>query len=198
MNAGGVGVFLDRDGTVNEQMGYINHLDRIRILEGAAEGIKRLNSLGIPVIVVSNQSGAARGYFPVSLVEETNALISNLLEAQGARIDRFYYCPHLPGAKVKEFDRKCECRKPGPGMLLKAAGEFNLVLERCFMVGDRLPDIETAHRVGATGILVKTGYGRGELLYGNMGRTRPIVPDYVAENLAQAAAWIEERLKGAR
>jgi D-glycero-D-manno-heptose 1,7-bisphosphate phosphatase len=174
-------VFLDRDGTINEEMGYINHLSRLRLLPDAAPAIRRLNEAGLPVVVVTNQSGAARGYFPASLVEEVHCHLQDLLAAQGARVDAIYTCLHAP-------DAGCSCRKPQPGLLFQAARELSLDLSRSYLVGDRYVDIQTAAQAGVQGILVLTGYGLGE--YEHFHHSNPAKPVYVAKNLVDAAEFI--------
>jgi len=181
-------VFLDRDGTINEQMGYINHISRFHLLENAAAGIRLLNRAGLPVVVVSNQSGLGRGYFPPELLEQVNRKMEELLAAHGASLDGVYCCPHHPEAKVAELAVDCDCRKPKPGLLLRAAAELNLDLARSFVVGDRWSDLKTAAAVGAKGILVLTGYGRGDLEY--IGPGQELQPDFVARDLLEAAEWI--------
>ncbi len=181
-------VFLDRDGTINEQMGYINHTCRFHLLPGAAEAIKRLNDAGIPVVVISNQSGLARGYFPEELLLAVHEKMKRLLAEQGAHVDGIYYCPHHPEAKKKEFREVCSCRKPKPGLILQAAEEMNLAPEQSFVVGDRWSDIKTAANCGARSILVRTGYGRGDEQY--IGPHQEIQPDYKAEDLLEAVEWI--------
>ncbi len=174
-------VFLDRDGTVNEEVGYLNHLSRLRLIPGAAEGIRRLKEAGLAVVIVTNQSGPARGYFPESLVHEVNRELLRRLSAEGAEVDGVYVCLHAPEAG-------CRCRKPEPGLVLKAAEELSLDLSRAYVVGDRWVDLELARRVGARGVLVLTGYGRGELEY--VLPDRGLVPDLVAEDLREAADLI--------
>lgn len=181
-------VFLDRDGTINEQMGYINHICRFQLLPGAAEAIRRLNDAQIPVVVVSNQSGLARGYFPEELLLAVHQKMARLLAEKGAHVDGIYYCPHHPEARKKEFRQSCTCRKPQPGLILQAAEEMNLAPERSFMVGDRWSDIKTAANCGARSILVRTGYGRGDELY--IGPQQIIQPEYKAEDLGEAVEWI--------
>ncbi len=181
-------VFLDRDGTINEQMGYINHTCRFHLLPGAAEAIKRLNDAGIPVVVISNQSGLARGYFPEELLLAVHEKMNRLLAEHGAHVDGIYYCPHHPEAKKKEFREVCSCRKPKPGLILQAAEEMNLAPEQSFVVGDRWSDIKTAANCGARSILVRTGYGRGDEQY--IGPHQEIQPDYKAEDLLEAVQWI--------
>lgn len=174
-------VFLDRDGTVNEEMGYINHPDRLIILPRVPEAIKLLKKYGFKVIVVTNQAGAAKGYFPVTLIEEIHQLLQSRLKAKNAELDAIYYCPHHPQAN-------CPCRKPKPGLVYKAQADFDLDLNKCYVVGDRLKDIELGHNVGAKGILVLTGYGKGELKY--IAPTHPLEPHFVAADLYEAAKWI--------
>jgi len=181
-------VFLDRDGTVNEQMGYINHISRFHLLPGAAQAIRMLNKKGIPVVVVSNQSGLARGYFPQELLDEVHEKMRELLAQEGALVDGLYYCPHHPEAKEERFRLDCDCRKPKTGMLLKAARELNIDLARSSLVGDRWSDIKCAHRAGCTSVLVLTGYGRGDYQY--IGPGQDIQPAFVAEDLAEAVKWI--------
>jgi D-glycero-D-manno-heptose 1,7-bisphosphate phosphatase len=174
-------VFLDRDGTIAEEVGYLDHISRFRMFPSAAQAIRRLNVAKLPVIVITNQSGVARGYFPESLITAVHELMTTQLAEEGAHVDALYYCPH------KEDDA-CGCRKPKPGMLERAAHEHSLDLRRSFVVGDRYGDIELAHGIGARAILVRTGYGAGEM-QGHSAKW-PAPPDYVAENLAEAADWI--------
>lgn len=174
-------VFLDRDGTIAEEMGYVNHVDRLQIFPYAAESIRRLNEAEIPVIVVTNQSGVARNIFPESLVHEVHKKMVAELAAAGAWIDAIYFCPH----KSEDI---CECRKPNPGMLERAAREHGLDLAASWVVGDRYADLEMAYAAGARGILVMTGYGRGE--YELHRSTWPKQPDVVTENLKDAVRRI--------
>ncbi len=183
-------VFLDRDGTINEQMGYINHLSRFHLLPGVARAIRLLNQAGVAAVVVSNQSGVGRGYFPVSLVDEVHARMKDELAREGAKVDGLYFCPHHPEAKVEEYRRACDCRKPKTGMFDVAAREFGLDLSASYVVGDRWTDLKAAHNCGATGVLVLTGYGRGDLLY--LAPAEVVQPRYVAEDLHAAVQWILE------
>jgi len=176
-------VFLDRDGTINEEMGYINHLSRFRLLPDAAPAIRRLNEAGLPVVVVTNQSGAARGYFPAALVDEVHHRLQELLAQEGARVDAIYTCLHGP-------DAGCPCRKPRPGLLLQAAQDLNLNIGRSYLVGDRYKDVETAANAGAKGILVLTGYGLGEYEHFHESAPAPARPVHVAANLSEVAEYI--------
>lgn len=178
-------VFLDRDGTINEQMGYINHLSRFVLLPGAAQAVRLLNERGIPAVVVTNQSGLARGYFPPSLLDAVHAEMKRRLAAEGARLDGIYVCPHHPEAKVAQYRQSCGCRKPLPGLLEQAAADLHLDLARSFMVGDRWSDLECGVRAGAAPVLVLTGYGQGELEH--IGPQKKIQPAVIAGNLLEAA-----------
>jgi D-glycero-D-manno-heptose 1,7-bisphosphate phosphatase len=179
-------VFLDRDGTIDEEVGYLNHASRFRMFPFAAPAIRRLNEAGLPVIVVTNQSGVGRGYFPESLVHTVNELMTQQLREKGAAIDAIYYCPHTSA-------ENCSCRKPRTGMLDHAALEHALDLQRSFVVGDRYGDIELARNAGARSVLVRTGYGEGELAW--HAATWPMQPDFVAEDIMQAADWILRQQK---
>ncbi|PIU54521.1 MAG: D,D-heptose 1,7-bisphosphate phosphatase [Deltaproteobacteria bacterium CG07_land_8_20_14_0_80_60_11] len=178
-------VFLDRDGTINEQMGYINHLSRFRLLPQVVPAIRRLNAAGLKVVLVTNQSGAARGYFPVTLVNEVHEHLQQLLAAGGAHLDGIYVCLHGP-------DEGCACRKPSPTLLEQAARGLDLDLSRSYLVGDRYIDIQTAANAGAKGILVLTGYGRGEYEYLRAGQR--VQPVQVALDLQEAVEWILQDL----
>ena len=176
-------VFLDRDGTLCEEMGYLNHITRLRIFPFAAAAVRRLNDAGFPVIVVTNQSGAARGIFPESLIAEVHDRIRHDLAVSGARIDAFYACTH-------RSEDACDCRKPRTGMLERAAREHALALPGSWVVGDRRADVDLARNVGAHSVLVLTGYGRGEYEWHAPGWPYP--PDFVADDLAAAVEKILE------
>jgi D-glycero-D-manno-heptose 1,7-bisphosphate phosphatase len=182
------GVFLDRDGVINEEVGYLSNLEALKLIPGAARAIRHLNRLHIPVIVVTNQAGVARGYFSEQRVHEIHEALSRLLAAEDAHIDRYYYCPHHPTEGLGPYRLDCGCRKPKPGMLLKAAEEFGLNLKRCYIVGDKALDIETGWRAGTRTILVLTGYG--EETWRNWSFI--FKPDRVARNLQEAVEWILE------
>lgn len=151
------------------------------MLPRVAEAIRRLNEAKMPVVVVTNQSGVGRHYFPESLVHSVHELMSQQLEAAGAHLDAVYYCPHTSADD-------CDCRKPKTGMLERAAREYAIDLQRSFVVGDRHGDIELAKRIGARSVLVRTGYGEGEYLW-NAPKWQ-LQPDFVAADLADAVHWI--------
>ena len=174
-------VFLDRDGTISEETGYANHLSRFFVFPYAAAAIRRLNEAGLPVIVVTNQSGVARGFFPESLIGEIHEKMKAGLATGGAHVDGIYYCPHIRADE-------CECRKPLPGMLERAAREHNLELRGSALVSDRYADVEMGQAAGCTSILVLSGYGRGEYEWNRGKWARQ--PDFVAEDLTVAVDLI--------
>jgi D-glycero-D-manno-heptose 1,7-bisphosphate phosphatase len=179
-------VFLDRDGTISEEVGYLNHLERFRMYPSAPAAIRKLNENHLPVFVVTNQSGVGRGYFPESLVRQTHDRMTQQLAAAGAHLEGIYYCPHISADH-------CACRKPGPGMLQEISATHGVDLQSSFVVGDRYGDIQLAHAVAARSILVRTGYGEGELLY--HAPQWEFQPDFVAADLATAVDWILEQIK---
>ena len=186
-------VFLDRDGTINEQMGYINHLSRFVLLPGVPEAIRLLNKNNYLAIIVSNQSGVARGYFPIDLVYEVHEFLKASLKEEGAVIDGIFFCPHHPRGEVTEYGYACDCRKPQTGLIDMACESFDIDLSNSYVVGDRHIDIELAHRLGLDGIMVKTGYGLGEIEY--ILPKKSIQPIHIASDLLDAVNWIVGRVK---
>ncbi len=184
-------VFLDRDGVINEEVEYLSSPDRLKLIPGAAQAIQLLNEMGIPTIVVTNQAGVARGYFPEAQVQVIHRALSDLLAAYSAVVDRYYYCPHHPSEGKGAYRVECNCRKPKPGMLLQASEDFDLDLTRCYVVGDNVLDIEAGQQVGAQSILVLTGYG--EALWRSW--SAPLMPDHVALDLNDAVKWIVTSLQ---
>jgi len=185
-------VFLDRDGTINEEMGYINHISRFKIFRFVPKAIRILNESGYKVIVVTNQSGVARGYFDEQLVKEVHKKLLNKVELAGAKIDAIYYCPHHPDEGKPPYRIDCECRKPKTGMIQKAKNAFNLDITRSFMIGDRYKDVEFGHKAGLHTVMVLTGYGKGEYTYQRQQWKKK--PDHISKNLLEAANWISGRL----
>jgi len=175
-------VFLDRDGTINEEVGYLSRIEELKIYENAAEAIRLVKEKGFLAIVITNQSGVARGYFTEEFIITVHNKINEYLNARGTSLDALYYCPHHPKYGNEHYRKECPCRKPEPGLLLMAAEDFNIDLKSSYVIGDMLRDIDTARRVGAKGVMVKTGYGR------NVVATSK--PDYIAEDLLDAAKWI--------
>ncbi|MGC1686255.1 MAG: HAD family hydrolase [Candidatus Acidiferrales bacterium] len=179
-------VFLDRDGTIAEEVGYANHINRFVVYPFAAAAIRRLNDANLPVIVVTNQSGVARGFFPESLIGQMHEKMAEELAAGGAHVDGMYYCPHIR-------DDQCSCRKPLPGMLERAAREHNLEIAGSVLVSDRYNDIQMGHENGCRTILVLTGYGRGGYEWNHTKWPRQ--PDHVVENLADAVEIILKEMR---
>jgi len=170
-------VFVDRDGTICKDVHYMRRPEQFELLPKVAEGIKLLNSLGLKVIVVTNQSGIARGYFTKEDLEAIHQKMKDELSKKGAKIDAIYYCPHHP-------DENCQCRKPNTGMLERATSDFNLDLKKCFIIGDRKLDMETGKKIGCTTILVPSP------------ETEPNVKaQYVASDFLDAAQYIAKKLK---
>jgi D-glycero-D-manno-heptose 1,7-bisphosphate phosphatase len=181
-------VFLDRDGTINEEVGYVNHIGRFHLLPRAGQAIRLLNQHGWKAVVITNQSGVARGYFPESLVHQVHQEMRDLLKKEGAHLDGIYYCPHHPDIGIPPYRQTCRCRKPATGLIEEAVKELDLDPARSYIVGDRGADIEFARHAGVKAILVLTGYGRGEWEY---SRDKwKVEPGYVAEDLFEAVRWI--------
>ncbi len=184
-------IFLDRDGTINVEVGYLDSEDKLSILPEAYEAVRRINESGPKAIVVTNQAGVAKGLFSEDFVRRIHEEISTRLSQRGASIDGFYYCPHHPTEGREPYRRVCACRKPEPGLLLQAARDFDIDLARSYMIGDRYRDIETAHRVGAKGVLVLTGYGQDLLQEaGPDAANAHNAPDYIAADILAAVNWI--------
>ena len=179
-------VFLDRDGTIIEEAGYLERLERMVFFPYSVDAVRLLNRAGFAVIVVTNQAGIARGIVKESFVHEVSRAIAARMARGGGRIDGFYHCPHHPDGVIDSLRVQCDCRKPQPGLLKRAAAELHLDLERSFVVGDRWHDLQAGAAVGARGVLVRTGYGRAIESAPPPG----VVPSAVVDNLAGAAAWI--------
>ena len=179
-----IAVFIDRDGTINEETGYVDSLAKFRLLPGVTEALRRLNESGIPAIVITNQSGVGRGYFSMDFLDTLHNRMMMEFTEQGCRLDGIYICPHHP-------DENCACRKPKPGMLLSAAKENEIILHASYVVGDKMRDIELAHRVGAKGILVLTGYGAEEL---RNNPPMPQIPVGTEFNSVPTGIWGKEGL----
>ncbi len=184
-------VFLDRDGTLNEEVGYVNHLDRFWLLPRAAEAVRLLNRRGFKTFVVTNQSGVARGYFPEALVHEAHERLDDMLRRFGARIDAVYYCPHHPTAGNSEYTRDCDCRKPRTGLIDRAAQDLSIDRNHSYMVGDKWSDVELGQRAGVHAILVRSGFAPDDP--GNKRPHQLADPDFLAHTIVEAADWIIDR-----
>ena len=180
-----IAAFIDRDGTISEEVGYVNHLSRFQIFPWAPEAIRSLNQSGLKTIVVSNQAGVARGYFTEDLVIQIHSKLRREMERAGAYFDAVYYCPHHPAVGEPPYRQVCSCRKPKPGMLWRAVDEFEVDVHKSFVIGDRYSDIELAHNSGARSIFVLSGYGRGE--YEHQRSQWKVRPEWIVENLLEAS-----------
>lgn len=179
-------VFLDRDGTIIEEAGYLERLERLRFFPFAVDAIRLLNQAGFAVVVVTNQAGIARGIVTEAFVAEASRVIAGRVERGGGRIDGFYHCPHHPDGVIEHLSVRCDCRKPAPGLFRRAAADLDLDLKRSFVVGDRWHDLQAGIAVGARGVLVRTGYGA------SVEQAPPpgLAGQAVADNLAGAVSWI--------
>ncbi len=147
-------VFLDRDGTLNVDTGYVARAGDVRLVDGAAEGAKALADAGYVLVIASNQSGIARGLMTAAQADAVDVRLREILRKRGVNIEASYRCPHLPTGSVAAYARECDCRKPKAGMLLQAAGELGLDLGASWIVGDRMRDVEAGHAVGARAVLI--------------------------------------------
>ena len=185
-------MFIDRDGTLTDEVGYVNHPTRLRLLPRSAEAIRRLNAAGVAAVVVTNQAGIARGYFSEAVLDAVTAELVAQLRDAGARLDGIYVCRHHPSEGEPPYRSRCECRKPEPGLIRQAARELDLDLARSVVVGDRPSDLELASVVGAKRVLVLTGYGLGEWEY---RRDRfAVEPHHVASDVLDAVEWALKEL----
>ena len=191
-------VFLDRDGVICEDIHYLKNPSQFKLIPGVRRAISLLNDTGLKIVVVSNQSGVARGYLTEEDVQKINQKMINEL-GESCKIDAIYYCPHHPEIGSKAYKKDCDCRKPNPGMLKLAAQDLNLDLERSFMIGDKMDDVLTGYSVGCETVLVLTGKGGDEL----EAYTKPnkqlsknrIKPDNIASDLSEADLIILKKLK---
>jgi len=183
-------VFLDRDGTIIEEVGYLDRPERVEFFPWTIDAIRVLNRAELAVVLVSNQSGIARGFFTDAVVDTVHQRMDDMLSTGGARIDAYYYCPHHPDGSVAELAKVCDCRKPARGLVDRAVAEFGVDPARSFVVGDRWLDIGLARTVGARGVLVRTGYGERE-------EGKPpdgMEADAIVDNLIAASSWILNNL----
>jgi len=186
-------VFLDRDGVLIEDIDLLTLHDQVCVCIGVPEALRALSASGYQLFVVSNQAVVARGLATEQEVEDVNSFIGTMLsETSGCRIEHFYYCPHHPEATLPQYRIKCECRKPYPGMLLRAGKEYDISLSESFMIGDRISDIVAGHNAGCTTILVETGRHQAKPIISD-AMDLTVKPDYVCADLYQASRIIVER-----
>ncbi|MDH7500065.1 MAG: HAD-IIIA family hydrolase, partial [candidate division NC10 bacterium] len=190
-----IAVFLDRDGTVNEEVGYLSSCEELRLLPGAVEGVRLLNQHGLKAVVVSNQSGVARGLISEPQVMQIHQRLQELLGEQGAYLDGIYFCPHHPEIGDPPYRALCDCRKPQGGMLRRAADDLDLDLSRSYVIGDHLSDVALGKNLGMKSILVLTGHGRHQME--KMPSHGSMCPDSVCEGIDQAIRWVLRDLKEA-
>lgn len=173
-------ILIDRDGTIVVERDHLSSPEELQLLEGAAAGLRMIREMGLPAIMVTNQSAIARGYLDAARLDEIHARLAEMLAAEGTKVDGIYFCPHHP-------DDRCLCRKPGAEMAYRAAADFHGDLGRSFVIGDKMSDIEMGKQVGARTILVRTGYG-AQLAASPASKQA----DYIAENLLEAAQIIRD------
>jgi len=185
-------VFLDRDGTMIEDVGYLDRLERLKLFPYTIDAVRLFTRAGFKVVVVTSQAGVANGLVSEDFLAEVHDVIRQKVAAAGGWVDGFYYCPHLPYASVEKYRTDCDCRKPKPGMILNAARELSLDVHASFVVGDRWRDIEMGQAAGARGVLVETGYGKSEA----SRRPEHVTPVPVFANLIEATTWILKHNSG--
>jgi D-glycero-D-manno-heptose 1,7-bisphosphate phosphatase len=181
-------VFIDRDGTISEEVGYVNHPSRYRVFPYSAEAIRTLNDAGWLAIVITNQAGVARGYFSEDVIHKIHDQLTHDLESGSAKLDAIYYCAHHPSVGEPPYRLDCDCRKPKTGLIQQAAKDFEIDMAASWMAGDRYSDVELARNAGLRSAFVLTGYGRGEWEYQSKAWAHR--PDLVCENLLEAVKSI--------
>ncbi|HKO97300.1 MAG TPA: HAD family hydrolase [Pyrinomonadaceae bacterium] len=184
-------VFIDRDGTISEEVGYINHASRFRLFPYSASAIKLLNDSDWLAIITTNQAGVARGYFTEDMIKTVHQRLTEGIESEGAKLDAIYYCAHHPSLGEPPYRLDCDCRKPKPGLISRAANDLNIDLSKSWMVGDRYSDIELARNAGVKSAFVLSGYGRGE--WEHQQQSWDHHPDIVAEHLLDAVKQIVDQ-----
>ena len=178
--------FIDRDGNLIVETGYMDEVGKVKFYSRSIAALKLLKEAGFKVIVVTNQSGVARGYFTEKFVQDTHLHINALLKKHGLKIDGFYYCPHHKKAVRGKYRKDCSCRKPNTGMLEAAASKHKIDLKKSVTIGDKLSDVKLGHNAGAKGIIVLTGYGRKEK---EKIKENKIKPDFIARDFYAAVKW---------
>jgi len=188
-----IAVFLDRDGTLNVEKGYIRNVDDLELIPGVAQSVRKLNDAGILAILTTNQTGAARGFYDLSHIDDLHQRLAELLQDEaGARLDAVYSCPHLAKGIVPELAIECSCRKPMPGMILQAVEHFPQIdLPKSYMLGDKASDVAFAHNAGCQSVLLKTGYG-DRVLAGKY-QVLESQPQFVFADMPQAVEMILQK-----
>lgn len=179
-------VFVDRDGTMIEERGYLDRLDQLMLFPWTADALRLLNRAGLPVVVITNQAAVARGIIDEPFLAAVHAALDARLALGNARVDRYYYCPHLADASIERYRLDCRCRKPGPGMIEQACAELGLDPARSVMIGDRWLDVGAGRAAGTRTILLRTGHGAHEETHAPDG----LRADAILNNLMEAVGWI--------
>ncbi len=189
-----IAVFLDRDGTLNKEKGYMRHVDDVELIDGVAQALRKLNDAGILAIMASNQTGAARGFYPEEHIVALNQRVADLLMAEaGARLDAVYYCPHLGKSEIPQYAIACKCRKPETGMIEEACRRFPQIdLPNSYMLGDKASDVAFGYAAGCQPILLKTGYGERVLAGKYQVLEKP--PAFVCDDMPAAVELILSRV----
>lgn len=187
-----VGIFLDRDGTINDEVDFLRSPEELHLLDGSAEAIRELNECGWQVFVITNQSGIARGLLSEQQLAEIHTKLVSDLKSHNAHIDAIYYCPHHPDYGEAPYRKNCDCRKPNTGMIKQAAREFHIDTQKSFIVGDRMFDMQAGINSHMQTILVLTGYGKEELA---LCKQHNVHIDYIADNLAGAVRYIKQTMQ---
>ena len=186
-------LFLDRDGTLVKEVNYLTRVDQLQMLDSSAEALRLAHAAGMATVLITNQSAVARGMLAEADLHVIHRRLSEMIVEQGGILDAVYYCPHHPEGSVPEYIASCQCRKPQPGLIRRAARELGLDLPGSLMVGDTLKDVEAGQRAGCTAVLVETGYGIHEAAQIEPGGT---VPDFIAPDLLAAVRWFLARRNG--
>jgi D-glycero-D-manno-heptose 1,7-bisphosphate phosphatase len=179
-------VFLDRDGTLIEERGFIDRLDMVTMYPWTGDALRLLTRAGFAAVVVTNQSALARGMIEETFLHEVHRAIDAKITAAGGAIDRYYYCPHLPNASVEKYRQTCRCRKPGPGLIEQACRDLDLDPARSVTIGDRWRDIGAGFAAGTRTVLVRSGHGAHEVNVPSDG----VRADVILNNLMEAVGWI--------
>lgn len=187
-------IFLDRDGNINRDVGYPSSFDQVEIYPYSFEAVLKINQAGLLAVVITNQSGVGRGLIEEPQLRDIHDRMQEAFRQQEAHFDGIYYCPHFVSSRIPVYDKDCECRKPRPGMGLRAAAELGIDTSRSYMVGDKVEDVQFGWNLGARSVLVLTGYGQASLA---KLRAQGTEPAHVAQNLLDAVNWIlEEENRG--
>lgn len=179
-------VFLDRDGTLIEERGYLDRLDMLQVFPWSSDAVRLLRRAGFATVVITNQAAVGRGLIDEAFLTRVHDALDARLALGGGAIDRYYHCPHLPDAELERYRAVCDCRKPRPGMILQACEDLDLDPARSFMVGDRWLDVQCGRAAGTRGLLLRTGHGQREADSAPDG----VRADAILNNLMEAAGWI--------